>query len=90
MYLYDIVFYYFYSMKHKINVIKCVYKCVDVNFLPLFWTRYFDNSGSKKKERNRNGKLLKLQGYKDLICNKHVNGLVFILRKNLISCLGNL
>lgn len=71
-------------------MIKCVYKCVDVNFLSLFWTRYFDNSGSKKKERNRNGKLLKLQGYKDLICNKHVNGLVFILRKNLISCLGNL
>lgn len=44
----------------------------------------------QKKERNRNGKLLKLQGYKDLICNKHVNGLVFILQINLISCLGNL
>lgn len=43
-----------------------------------------------QEERNRNGKLLKLQGYKDLICNKHVNGLVFILRINLISCLENL
>lgn len=43
-----------------------------------------------QEERNRNGKLLKLQGYKDLICNKHVNGLVFILQINLISCLGNL